>query len=47
MKTVGVLGSGTMGSGIAQVAATYGHSVILHDKNVEALEKAQSQLNKI
>ncbi len=47
MKIVGVLGSGTMGSGIAQVAATFGHTVILHDKNVEALEKAQFQLNKI
>jgi 3-hydroxybutyryl-CoA dehydrogenase len=47
MKTVGVLGSGTMGSGIAQVAATFGHTVILHDKNIEALEKAQNQLIKI
>ncbi len=47
MKTIGVLGAGTMGSGIAQVAATFGHSVVLHDNNVEQLEKAQFQLNKI
>ena len=28
---IGVLGAGSMGSGIAQVAATYGHEVVLFD----------------
>ena len=44
---VGVLGSGTMGSGIAQVAAQAGHQVVLVDINAEALEKAKNSLNKI
>jgi 3-hydroxybutyryl-CoA dehydrogenase len=38
----GVVGSGAMGSGIAQVAATAGHEVILFDANVSALEKAKA-----
>lgn len=37
---VAVIGSGTMGSGIAQVAATAGHKVFLIDANDTALEKA-------
>jgi len=45
--TVGVLGAGSMGSGIAQVAATYGHQVILVDLNSEALINAEESLNKI
>ena len=40
MKKVGVIGSGSMGSGIAQVAATAGHEVVLFDTNQDALEKA-------
>lgn len=36
-----------MGSGIAQVAATAGHSVILFDTNQEALVRARAQLEKI
>ena len=44
---VGVLGSGTMGSGIAQVAAQSGHRVVLVDINEEALNKAKNALNKI
>lgn len=47
MMKVGVLGSGTMGSGIAQVAATAGHEVVLFDANSEALEKAKAKLEKI
>jgi len=31
METIGVIGAGTMGSGIAQVAAQFGHPVILYD----------------
>ena len=47
MKKVGVIGSGSMGSGIAQVAATAGHEVVLFDTNQEALKKAMGKLQKI
>ena len=46
MKT-GIIGSGSMGSGIAQVAATAGHEVLLYDNNPDALKRAQAQLEKI
>jgi 3-hydroxybutyryl-CoA dehydrogenase len=42
---VGIIGSGAMGSGIAQVAAMAGHKVILYDTNEAALEKAKNSLN--
>jgi len=38
---VGVLGTGTMGAGIVQLAAQSGHEVVACDASVEALEKAQ------
>ena len=41
---VGVLGAGTMGAGIAQVAAQSGHEVVLVDLNEGVLEKAKSGL---
>lgn len=41
---VGVVGSGAMGSGIAQVAATAGHMVVVYDSNAKALEKADAAL---
>lgn len=41
---IGVVGSGAMGSGIAQVAATAGHQVFVYDTNTQALDKAKSQL---
>jgi 3-hydroxybutyryl-CoA dehydrogenase len=44
---IGVLGAGSMGSGIAQVAATAGHMVVLIDNNEEQLGKAKNQLNSI
>ncbi len=46
MKTA-IIGSGTMGSGIAQVAATAGCQVKLYDTQPEALEKAKAKLDKI
>jgi 3-hydroxybutyryl-CoA dehydrogenase len=45
--TIGILGSGAMGSGIAQVAATAGHEVLVFDTNREALKKASEKLQKI
>lgn len=41
---IGVIGSGAMGSGIAQVAATVSHKVLVYDNNQNALNKAQSNL---
>ena len=47
IKIIGVIGSGTMGSGIAQVAATAGCMVNLYDTNQMALDKAKASLEKI
>jgi len=47
MKTIGVIGAGSMGSGIAQIAASNGFNVVLYDNNPSALEKAIDKLNKI
>lgn len=47
IKKVGIIGAGTMGAGIAQVAATAGCTVKLYDTKTEALEKAEKDLNKI
>ena len=47
MIKVSVIGAGTMGSGIAQIAATKGHEVCLYDAFDGAIEKAQEKLNKI
>ena len=44
---VGIIGSGTMGSGIAQVAATSGCVVKLYDTNQAALDKAKVSLERI
>jgi 3-hydroxybutyryl-CoA dehydrogenase len=44
---VGIIGGGTMGSGIAQVAATSGCVVKLYDTNQAALDKAKAALEKI
>ena len=46
IKTIAVVGAGTMGSGIAQVAAQSGHSTILFDLNKEMLEKAAISIKK-
>ena len=39
VKTIGVVGAGQMGSGIAQVAAQAGYEVVLLDVSQEALER--------
>lgn len=38
--TIGIIGSGAMGAGIAQVVAVAGHGVFLLDQSATALEKA-------
>ncbi len=43
---IGVIGAGTMGSGIAQVAAAAGHPVILHDVAPGAAEAGRARLAK-
>jgi len=40
IKNIAVAGAGSMGSGIAQVAATAGHEVILYDTNIAAVDRA-------
>lgn len=40
MQTIAVVGAGTMGQGIAQVAATAGFTVFLHDASAGALQAA-------
>lgn len=47
MIKIGVLGAGSMGSGIAQVTAQAGHQVVLVDKNEEQLANAKSKLAKV
>ncbi|MCX5764460.1 MAG: 3-hydroxyacyl-CoA dehydrogenase NAD-binding domain-containing protein [Gemmatimonadetes bacterium] len=44
---VGVVGAGAMGAGIAQVAATRGHQVILADSTAAALGRAQKGHKKV
>jgi 3-hydroxybutyryl-CoA dehydrogenase len=44
---VGVLGAGTMGAGIAQVAAQNGSEVVLVDLNQDMLTKAENNLDKV
>jgi len=53
IKTLGVVGAGQMGSGIAQVAAAYGHKVIMNDigkgfvdKGFAAIENSLSRMVK-
>lgn len=41
-----VIGAGTMGSGIAEVAASAGHLVILHDANAAAVERGLAMIRK-
>ncbi len=43
-KKVGILGAGAMGTGIAQVAAGYGHEVIVYDNNAMSLDKAEQKM---
>jgi len=44
---IGIIGAGSMGSGIAQVAATAGEEVMVFDTNAASLDKASASLTKI
>jgi len=46
IKTVGVIGTGTMGSGIAQTFAQAGRCVLLYDAQPGAVERAIAGINK-
>ncbi|HKR02749.1 MAG TPA: 3-hydroxybutyryl-CoA dehydrogenase [Pyrinomonadaceae bacterium] len=46
IKTIGVVGAGTMGNGIAQVAARAGHEVILRDVEEEFIERGMKAIDK-
>ena len=46
MKTVGVIGAGQMGAGIAQVAAASGYRVLLSDIGLEQAEKGKAGIAK-
>ena len=41
---IGIIGAGTMGAGIAQVAATAGHPVMLFDASREAVSRGMAQI---
>ncbi len=44
---IGIIGAGIMGTGIAQVAATVGHSVLVYDQNREQLNVSLGNLKKV
>jgi 3-hydroxybutyryl-CoA dehydrogenase len=46
VKTVGVVGAGTMGNGIAQVFAQSGFTVRLHDASASAIDRARATIDK-
>ena len=46
IKTIGVVGAGTMGNGIAQVFAQAGYTVKLHDASAAAVARAQAGIEK-
>ncbi|PSP37290.1 3-hydroxybutyryl-CoA dehydrogenase [Halobacteriales archaeon QH_7_65_31] len=45
IETVGVVGAGTMGNGIAQVAATAGYDVLLRDIESEYVENGLAEID--
>ena len=44
--TIGVVGAGTMGNGIAQVSARAGYNVVMHDVRDEFLDRGLSAIDK-
>ena len=46
IRTIGVVGAGQMGNGIAHIAAASGHTVLLEDVSEDLLAKARSTIEK-
>ncbi|OGD20898.1 MAG: 3-hydroxybutyryl-CoA dehydrogenase [Candidatus Aminicenantes bacterium RBG_13_59_9] len=46
IKTIGIVGAGTMGGGITQVAATSGFEVLVHDTAQEYLDRGLKVIDK-
>ena len=46
IRNVAIVGSGLMGSGIAQVSASSGLNVVLSDVKQDSLDKAMKSINK-
>ena len=46
IQTIGIIGSGAMGRGIAQLFAQCGRTVVLHDTQAPALQAAMQYLSK-
>ena len=46
IRTVGVIGAGTMGNGIAQVFAQHGFTVRIHDAAAGAVDRARATIEK-
>ncbi len=47
IRTIGVLGAGQMGGGIAQVAAAAGYDVVLADASIELAQKGRAKIDAI
>ena len=45
IETVGIIGAGQMGGGIAQVSAIAGHKVLLYDLSPELIEKGLATIS--
>jgi len=41
LEIIGVVGTGTMGAGIAQIALEHGHEVVIYDVDEEAIERGR------
>ncbi len=46
IKTIGIVGAGTMGSGIAQAGAVSGYKVIMQDISGQQIERGMSGINR-
>ena len=45
LKTIGIIGAGQMGGGIAHVAALAGYDVLLNDLSLQGIEKGIATIN--
>ena len=46
IERIGIIGSGIMGSGIAEVAASTGHTVVLRSRSIESANAMLAGLQK-